>query len=217
MLFKHTQQLSDKKTHHFKGVKGLALPLFLAEITNNNKGLNLVLTESAHESIVLEEELELCAPELKDKIFHFPAWDTLPYDVFSPNPEIISQRLAFLYQISHQIDNGILIIPTNNLMQRLSTKSFIKGRSLFLELDSKFDIGKKRLSFESNGYHCVTEVREPGEFAVRGGVIDIFPAGSENAFRLELFDDEIESIRIFDTETQRSVKPVDEIHILPAN
>jgi len=217
MLFKHSQKLNDQKTHHFKGVKGLALPLLLAEITNNNSGLNLVLTESAHESIVLEEELELCAPELKDKIFHFPAWDTLPYDVFSPNPEIISQRLAFLYQISHQIENGILIIPTNNLMQRLSTKSFIKGRSLFLDLDAKFDISKKRLSFENNGYHCVTEVREPGEFAVRGGVIDIFPAGSDNAFRLELFDDEIESIRIFDTDTQRSIKSVNEIHILPAN
>lgn len=217
MLFNQSQQLVDQKIHHFKGIKGLALPLLLAEITNNNSGLNLVLTESAHESIVLEEELELCAPELKDKIFHFPAWDTLPYDVFSPNPEIISQRLAFLHQISQKNDNGILIIPTNNLMQRLSTKSFIKGRSLFLEIDSVFDIAKKRLSFENNGYHCVTEVREPGEFAVRGGVVDIFPAGSNNAFRIELFDDEIESIRIFDTETQRSVKAVEEIHILPAN
>ena len=94
----------NQKIHHFRGVKGLALPLLLVEIINNNSGLNVVLTESAHESIVLEEELELCAPELKDKIFHFPAWDTLPYDVFSPNPEIISQRLAFLYQISHKIE-----------------------------------------------------------------------------------------------------------------
>jgi len=217
MLFKQSQQLSDNQIHQFKGVKGLALPLLLAEITKNNTGLNLVLTESAHESIVLEEELELCAPELKDSIFHFPAWDTLPYDVFSPNPEIISQRLAFLYKISQDIEHGILIIPTNNLMQRLSTKSFIKGRSLFLQIDSVFDIAKKRLSFENNGYHCVSEVREPGEFAVRGGVIDIFPAGSEQAYRLELFDDEVESIRVFDTETQRSVKAVNEIHILPAN
>ncbi|VAW33327.1 Transcription-repair coupling factor, partial [hydrothermal vent metagenome] len=139
------------------------------------------------------------------------------YDVFSPNPEIVSQRLAFLHNISQNIDSGILIIPTNNLMQRLSTKSFIKGRSLFLAIGSVFDIPKKRLSFENNGYHCVTEVREPGEFAVRGGVIDIFPTGTDAAYRLELFDDEIESIRIFDTETQRSIKSVTEIHILPAN
>ncbi len=217
MLFQQSKQLAANKTHQFKGVKGLALPLLLAEIAHNNKGLNLVLTESAHESIVLEEELILCAPELKDKIFHFPAWDTLPYDVFSPNPEIVSQRLAFLHNISQNIDKGILIIPTSNLMQRLCTKSFIKGRSLILEIDSAFDIAKKRLSFENNGYHCVTEVREPGEFAVRGGVVDIFPTGSNQAFRLELFDDEIESMRIFDTETQRSIKSVTEIQILPAN
>ena len=217
MLFESIANLTNAKSLNFKGVKGLALPLLLAELTKNNTGLNLVLTESAHESIVLEEELQLCAPELKDKIFHFPAWDTLPYDVFSPNPEIVSQRLAFLYHISHDIDNGILIIPTNNLMQRLSTKSFIKGRSLFLKLGSPFDITKRRLSFENNGYHCVTEVREPGDFAVRGGVIDIYPTGTDKAYRLELFDDEIESIRIFDVETQRSIEKVKDIHILPAN
>lgn len=217
MLFESIANLTNAKSLNFKGVKGLALPLLLAELTKNNTGLNLVLTESAHESIVLEEELQLCAPELKDKIFHFPAWDTLPYDVFSPNPEIVSQRLAFLYNISHDIDNGILIIPTNNLMQRLSTKSFIKGRSLFLKIGSSFDVTKKRLSFENNGYHCVTEVREPGDFAVRGGVIDIYPTGTEKAYRLELFDDEIESIRIFDVETQRSIEKVKDIHILPAN
>jgi len=217
MLFPHSRQLESQKSHQFKGIKGLALPLLLAEIVNQNDGLNLVLTESAHQSIVLEEELRLCAPGLKNKIFHFPAWDTLPYDVFSPNPEIISERLSFLYKISQDIKNGILIIPVNNLMQRLSTKSFIKGRSLFLAIDSAFDIPKKRLSFENNGYHCVTEVREPGEFAVRGGVIDIFPTGSNEAYRIELFDEEIESIRIFDTETQRSIKSVTDIHILPAN
>jgi transcription-repair coupling factor (superfamily II helicase) len=217
MLFQQLQSLEQQKDHHYKGVKGLALPLLLAEMTNNYHGLNLVLTESAHQSFVLEEELQLCAPELGEKIFHFPAWDTLPYDVFSPNPEIISQRLAFLHSISQNIDHGILIIPTNNLMQRLSTKAFIKGRSLVMGIGSVFDIPKKRLSFENNGYHCVSEVREPGEFAVRGGVIDIFPTGSEQAYRIELFDEEIESIRLFDTETQRSIKSVTEIHILPAN
>ena len=217
MLFTLEKHFKPLSTQSFKGIKGLALPLLLAEITNKFEGLNLVLTESAHQSIVLEEELMLCAPELKDKILHFPAWDTLPYDVFSANPEIISQRLAFLYQISQDLNQGILIIPVNNLMQRLSTKSFIKGRSLFLTTHSVFDIGKKRLSFENNGYHCVTEVREPGDFALRGGVVDIFPTGSEHAFRIELFDNEIESIRIFDTETQRSIKQVNDIHILPAN
>ncbi|HFC30151.1 MAG TPA: DEAD/DEAH box helicase, partial [Oceanospirillales bacterium] len=217
MFFPALNNLDLEQNHAFKGVKGLALPLFLAHITQEFKGLNVVLTESAHQSMVLEEELELVAGQLKDKIFHFPAWDTLPYDVFSPNPEIVSQRLAFLHTISNNIEHGILIIPTTNLMQRLSTKSFIKGRSLFMQIGSSFDLTKKRLSFENNGYLCVSEVREPGEFAVRGGVVDIFPAGSGQAFRLELFDDEIESIRIFDTETQRSIKTVEEIHILPAN
>lgn len=217
MLFPSIQQLGLQELSQVKGIRGLGLPLFLAGIVNNNKGLNLVLTESAHQSQVLEEELALCAPSLKDHILHFPAWDTLPYDVFSPNPEIISERLAFLYKISQDISHGIVIIPVTNLMQRLSSKSFIKGRSLSVGIGDAFDISKKRLSFENNGYHCVTEVREPGDFAVRGGVIDIFPTGSNEAYRIELFDDEIESIRIFDTETQRSIRAVKDIHILPAN
>ena len=217
MLYPTLPDFSLKQTTHIKGVKGLALPLFLAQITEKFQGLNVVLTESAHQSMVLEEELELVAPQLKDKTFHFPAWDTLPYDVFSPNPEIVSGRLAFLHNISQNIEHGILIIPTTNLMQRLSTKSFIKGRSLSMSIGSTFDLPKKRLSFENNGYLCVTEVREPGEFAVRGGVVDIFPTGSDQAYRMELFDNEIESIRIFDTETQRSIEKVKHVHILPAN
>ncbi len=212
-----TANLARKNSLHFKGVKGLALPLFLAEVSSNLTGLNVVLTESAHQSTVLEEELQLVAPAIKDKIFHFPSWDTLPYDVFSPNPEIVSRRLAFLHSLSHDIEQGILIIPTTNLMQRLATKSFVKGRSLVMQIGTKFALSSKRLSFENNGYLCVSEVREPGEFAVRGGVFDIFPSGSRHAFRLELFDDEIESIRIFDTDSQRSVKKVEQIHILPAN
>ena len=217
MLFPQLKALDQSTETHIKSVRGLALPLLLAEITEKNDGLNLVLTESAHQSIVLEEELELCAPQLSDRILHFPAWDTLPYDVFSPNPEIISQRLAFLYQICNTIENGILIIPTSNLMQRLCPKNFVKGRSLFLQKNSKFDIAKNRLNFENNGYHCVPEVREPGEFAIRGGVVDIFPTGAHQAFRLDLFDDEIESIKTFDTETQRSIEEVETIRILPAN
>ena len=216
MLF-DLPQLDQQQITHLKGVKGLALPLLLAEITHKFHGLNLVLTESAHQSQVLEEELILTHPELKNNILHFPAWDTLPYDVFSANPEIISQRLAFLYEVSHEIDHGVLIIPITNLMQRISPKNFVKGQSLVLDLNSKFDINKKRLSFENNGYHCVSEVREPGEFAVRGGLIDIFPSGSHQAFRIELFDDEIESIRTFNTESQRSIEKVDHIKILPAN
>jgi len=135
--------------------------------------------------------------------------------VFSPHPDIASQRLAFLYQVSLKPRHGVVIIPVANLMQRLPPAEYVLSRSLLLKTGDRFDLETQRQRLETNGYLHVTEVSQPGEYAIRGGVVDIYPTGSEQACRIELFDDEIESLRLFDAETQRSIKPVNEIKVLP--
>ncbi len=198
---------------------GFAQPLAVAEAAQQHDGLTVVLTESSHDAMVLEEELNHCLNTEKGRppvpVLHFPAWDTLPYDVFSPHPDIASQRLAFLYQVSLKPRHGVVIIPVANLTQRLPPAEYVLSRSLVLKTGDRFELESQRKRLETNGYLHVTEVSQPGEYAIRGGVVDIYPTGSEQACRIELFDDEIESLRLFDTETQRSITTVEEIRVLP--
>lgn len=208
------QQLQSK---HWQHVAGLALPLALAEYHRQYDGLLLVLTDSVHHSRTLEEEIALCSPAGEAHVLHFPSWDTLPYDVFSPNPELVSERMQFLHRLSTVKEKAVLVMPVQNLMQRLPDKNFINGRSLHIQLNEVFDLHRWRALFEKNGYVHVAEVREAGEFVVRGGVLDVFPMGAHEAYRIELFDDEVESIRVFDTDTQLTIKTVDHIEVLPAN
>ncbi len=217
MLFTKLSDSTDSLHHSWQHVAGLALPLALAELHQQYDGLLLVLTDSVHHSRVLEEEITMCAPKDGAHVLHFPSWDTLPYDVFSPNPEIVSERMQFLHQLSTVQQKAILVMPVQNLMQRLPNKDFINGRSLDIKLNDRFDLHRWRGLFEKNGYVHVNEVREAGEFVVRGGVLDLYPMGAHEAYRIELFDDEIESIRVFDTDTQLTIKTVDAIQVLPAN
>ncbi len=198
-------------------IAGLALPLALAEYHQQYDGLLLVLTDSVHHSRILEEEITLCSPNKKSHVLHFPSWDTLPYDVFSPNPELVSERMQFLHRLSTVKEKAVLVMPVQNLMQRLPDKTFINGRSLHIKLGETFDLHRWRCLFEKNGYIHVTEVREAGEFVIRGGILDVYPMGALEAYRIELFDDEVESIRVFDTETQLTVKTVNQVEVLPAN
>ncbi len=208
----------DPSAHHqhWQQLRGLALPLAIAEISAASKRLIVVLCDSVHHSQRLEADLNLCLKHRPVNTLHFPSWDTLPYDVFSPNPEIVSERMHFLYQLCTQQTQAVVVMPLSNLMQRIPPKSHIMGRSVVLHSGQKFDLHAQRALLERNGYVHVPEVRENGEMAVRGGLLDLFPGGSEHAYRIELFDDEIESIRRFDPETQRSVAQVDEIRVLPA-
>jgi transcription-repair coupling factor (superfamily II helicase) len=196
---------------------GFAQPLAVAEAARMHNGLTVVLTETSHDATVFEEELQNCLGQGQTNVpvLHFPAWDSLPYDVFSPHPDIASQRLAFLYQVSLRPRHGVVIIPVTNLMQRLPPADYVLSRSLILKKGDRFDLKTQREQLETNGYLHVSEVSQPGEYAIRGGVVDIYPTGSDQACRIELFDDEIESLRLFDAETQRSVQAVDEIRVLP--
>ncbi|MCK5724722.1 MAG: transcription-repair coupling factor, partial [Gammaproteobacteria bacterium] len=144
-----------------------------------------------------------------------PDWETLPYDRFSPHQDIISERLTTLSRLP-DLTQGILIAPIQTLMHRIAPKSYLDGFCLSLKLEQHFNLDEMRLRLEHSGYNCVSSVMEHGEFAVRGSLFDLFPMGSKHPYRIELFDDEIESIRTFNPETQLSIEKVSQIKLLPA-
>ncbi len=193
---------------------GSALALAIADTASSHEGLVLVIVADSHAAHALEAELGLFVePGLP--IVHFPDWETLPYDVFSPHPDIVSMRVETLFRLP-QLARGILVAPVQTLMQRLPPKQFIHGESLALKLRQKLDLEVERRRLDAAGYRHVPQVLEPGDYAHRGALLDIYPSGSRTPFRIELLDDEIDSIRTFDPETQRSREKVDAIKLLPA-
>ncbi|MGK9064459.1 transcription-repair coupling factor [Stutzerimonas chloritidismutans] len=192
---------------------GAALSLAIAEAASNAKRFTLLLTADSQSAERLQEELAFFAPELP--VLHFPDWETLPYDVFSPHQDIISQRIAALYQLP-ELDHGVLVVPITTALHRLAPKRFLLGSSLVLDIGQKLDVEQMRSRLEAAGYRCVDTVYEHGEFAVRGALIDLFPMGSTLPYRIDLFDDEIETLRTFDPENQRSIDKVESIRLLPA-
>ncbi len=198
---------------HWGNLPGAALSLAIAEATSAGKRFTLLLTADSQTAERLEQELGFFAPELD--VLHFPDWETLPYDLFSPHQDIISQRVDTLYRLP-EVRRGVLVVPITTALHRLAPTRFLLGSSLVLDVGQKLDVEQMRLRLEAAGYRCVDTVYEHGEFAVRGALIDLFPMGSDQPYRIDLFDDEIETLRTFDPETQRSVDKVDSIRLLPA-
>ncbi|MDG9923993.1 MULTISPECIES: transcription-repair coupling factor [unclassified Pseudomonas] len=198
---------------HWGNLPGAALSLAVAEAASAAKRFTLLLTADSQSAERLQEELAFFAPDLP--VLHFPDWETLPYDVFSPHQDIISQRIATLYRLP-EIKHGVLVVPIATALHRLAPTRFLLGSSLVLDIGQKLDVEEMRARLEAAGYRCVDTVYEHGEFAVRGALIDLFPMGSDTPYRIDLFDDEIETLRTFDPETQRSVDKVESIRLLPA-
>ncbi|MCW3150234.1 transcription-repair coupling factor [Stutzerimonas stutzeri] len=198
---------------HWGNLPGAALSLAIAEAASNASRFTLLLTADSQSAERLQEELAFFAPELP--VLHFPDWETLPYDLFSPHQDIISQRIATLYQLP-ELSHGVLVVPITTALHRLAPKRFLLGSSLVLDVGQKLDVEQMRLRLEAAGYRCVDTVYEHGEFAVRGALIDLFPMGSALPYRIDLFDDEIETLRTFDPENQRSIDKVESIRLLPA-
>ncbi|WP_444816254.1 transcription-repair coupling factor [Stutzerimonas frequens] len=198
---------------HWGNLPGAALSLAIAEAANNAERFTLLLTADSQSAERLQEELAFFAPELP--VLHFPDWETLPYDLFSPHQDIVSQRIATLYQLP-ELSHGVLVVPITTALHRLAPKRFLLGSSLVLDVGQKLDVEQMRLRLEAAGYRCVDTVYEHGEFAVRGALIDLFPMGSPLPYRIDLFDDEIETLRTFDPENQRSIDKVESIRLLPA-
>jgi len=198
----------------WNGLSGCADSLALAAAVTRQKGLYLVVTTDSQAALRLEHEIEFFL-EKPLAVLPFPDWETLPYDVFSPLPEIVSQRLKTLAQLG-QVREGVLIAPVATLMQRLAPRSHILAKTFAIQRDSRIDLDEIRQRLEGVGYQCVSQVLQHGDFAVRGSILDLFPMGATLPYRVELFDDTVESIRTFDVETQRSIAKVDAINLFPA-
>ena len=197
-------------------LEGSAQALALIQGARNYRGLSLAITPDSSSAQQLETELRFFAPADDElPVLHLADWETLPYDSISPHQDIISERLNTLYRLP-QTRQGILVVPITSLLQRLMPPSYLMGNSLVLKLGEELNLERMRASLENAGYHCVDTVYEHGEFAVRGALIDLFPMGSNRPFRIDLFDNEVETLRSFDPETQMTLEKVASIELLPA-
>ncbi|MCC6194903.1 MAG: transcription-repair coupling factor [Burkholderiales bacterium] len=172
-----------------------------------------VVSADARSAQRLAEEARWFAPPLRVALL--PDWETLPYDHFSPHQDLVSERLATLYRISRG-ECDLLVVAATTALQRLAPPSFLAAFTFFLRSREKLDVSALRAQLALAGYSHVTQVVSPGEFSVRGGLIDLFPMGSSLPYRIDLFDDEIESIKTFDVDTQRTLYPVPDVRLLPA-
>ncbi|MEJ2396102.1 MAG: transcription-repair coupling factor, partial [Candidatus Thiodiazotropha sp.] len=194
---------ADNERLQWGQLYGCGGALAIANAALNTSGLLLVVAQDVTSAIRLERELRFFLGDAGVAVINFPDWETLPYDLFSPLPELISQRLLTLYRLP-QTRRGVLITPISTLMQRLPPQSFLEAHSLIVERGQQLNLEETRARLQRGGYQCVSQVLTHGEFAVRGSLIDIFPMGSPVPYRIDLFDDEVDTIRTFDAETQRS-------------
>ncbi len=194
---------------------GAGETLAVASAARGHRGLVLALVEDVQAAATLRAELGFFLADTGLPLLSFPDWETLPYDVFSPLPELVSERLLTLHRLP-ALERGVLIVPVATLMQRLAPREYVDGHSLVLAVGDRLDLDATRRRLERAGYQCVSQVIAHGEYAVRGALLDCFPMGSEQPLRIDLFDDEVETIRTFDPDSQRSGDKVDRIRMLPA-
>ncbi|WP_440683317.1 transcription-repair coupling factor [Cysteiniphilum halobium] len=207
-------QILPKATHNiYANAIPTALSLALNEyILANDQKPHLLVCESAQVALQLYDELCFLLPQ--KSILHFADLEILPFDYFSASEDVISSRLNTLNQIQNN-PNSIIIANVNTLIKYLPPTSFLHTNAFMIKKGDKLDLTKKKRQLETTGYQNVTQVITRGEFSVRGSILDIFPMGSDDAYRIDLFDDEVDSIRCIDIETQRSHAPIDEVNILP--
>ncbi|MDP9044341.1 MAG: transcription-repair coupling factor [Pseudomonadota bacterium] len=194
---------------------GSADALLLARFASERaaeRQLTAIITAEPADTQRLEVELPFFAPGLRMAVF--PDWETLPYDTFSPHQDLISERLATLWRIQ-QGDVDVVLMPASTALVRLAPPAFMAGYTFHFKQKEKLDETALKAQLVMAGYTHVSQVVSPGEYAVRGGLIDLFPMGSPVPYRVDLFGDEIDSIRTFDPDTQRSLYPVPEVRLLP--
>lgn len=209
MLFSPAATVSGARQ---SGLAGASDALFLALRARATAPLAVVCA-NAWDANRLTEELRWFDPALR--VCAFPDWETLPYDSFSPHPDLVSERLATLHQISRG-EFDVAVVALSTALYRLAPPAFLAAHTFFLKQKDTLDEAAFRAQMALGGYSHVNQVFAPGEFSLRGGLIDLFPMGSALPYRIDLFDNEIETLRAFDVDTQRSIYPVNEIRLLPA-
>ncbi len=189
-----------------------AQSLAVAEIAGQCSGPVVLITDNTATAYRMEQELRFFAQDLD--VHLLPDWETLPYDLFSPHQDIISERLRCLAELP-TMRRGVLVVPVTTLLHRLPPLDYIRGHSLRLAKGQVLDLQAMRRSLEKSGYRHVDTVYEHGEYTLRGALLDLFPMGSRVPYRIDLFDEEIDTLRSFDPETQRSIEPFDSVNLLP--
>ncbi len=192
-----------------------ALAWSIASAARAHEGPLLVVARDNHEAHQLEADLHTLLGTASDlPVVAFPDWETLPYDQFSPHPDIVSQRLSALHRLP-TLEKGIVVVPVQTLMQRLSPLRHIAGGSFDYRMGQRLDFDAEKRRLEAASYRHVPQVLDPGDFAVRGGLLDVYPMGADAPLRIELLDDTIDSLRHFDPESQRSLDRVESVQLLP--
>ncbi len=217
---KESQQTSWGQLH------GCSQDLLIANTAKEYKGLVVLVTPDSHSAYTAEANIRFFMGidehdhssdnDTKNNVHIFPDWETLPYDVFSPHEDLISDRLKTLYQLS-TLKQGVLIVPVSTLMLRLPPVNYIRSNTLMIKVGDELEIDLLRIQLEEAGYRHTSQVMEHGEYSTRGSLIDLFPMGMSQPYRIDLFDTDVETIRSVNPEDQRTIKKVDQIELLPAH
>src|SRR5580698_9607889 len=210
---------SSRRQVRWHQLHGSATALALAECMDNDSRLYVVVTAGARDTERLAAEIAFfqsgSGQRATQALMPLPDWEILPYDLFSPHPDITSRRLQTLFELP-EARGGCLILAADTLLQRLPPVAYVRGRAFDLSVGQTLSVEPFRQRLADAGYASVGQVTVPGEFAVRGSLLDVFPMGAEAPLRIDLFGTEIEAIRRFDPETQRSLDSVPSVRMLPA-
>lgn len=215
MPAKYYYQLPKKQgdTRHLGCLIGAAAAVECADIVERHQGLVVLITQDTHNALKLCDEIQQFS---QNSVTMLSDWETLPYDSFSPHQEIISARLVNLYRLP-TLTKGLLIVPVNTLMQKVCPADFLISNALVMHKGDKLSRENLRNNLDKVGYRHVEQVLEHGEYATRGALLDLFPMGSDNPYRIDFFDDEIDSLRTFDVDSQLTISEVEQINLLPAH
>ncbi len=225
MLYNYKPILLSESTHYFpsdvskaaywSGLMGDALPLAIAEAARQQQNFLVVITEDLEQNANCAAAIKFFLQDTDIPVIELNDWETLPYDVFSPHQDIVSERLATLASLPH-LTKGVLLVAVNTALMKMMPVTYHNQNSFDLQIGQVFKLTAERKRLEKCGYQFVDTVRDHGEFTVRGAIVDIFPMGSDRPVRVELFDEEIETLRYFDAETQLSVESLTVLKLLPA-
>ncbi|WP_240221464.1 transcription-repair coupling factor [Rheinheimera hassiensis] len=200
---------------HWGNLQGAALPLALAQLITQQPALYLLVVPDTPTALKLEQELGVFYQQQDCPLLTLPDWETLPYDIFSPHQDIVSQRLKTLYQLP-RLTHGLVIVPVSTLLLRICHRDFLEQNSFLIKKGQQADLAALKRQLAAVGYRSVEQVMEHGEFSARGSILDLYPMGANVPYRIDFFDNDVDGIRTFDPDNQRSLQAVEAIELLPA-